>query len=59
MVLMDVSGILIDAPGFREFGLTIDNSDSIAEILEISDYAESCRFKDCKHNELGYLSQKR
>jgi ribosome biogenesis GTPase len=54
MVLMDSSGVLIDTPGVREFGLTIDNSDSLAEILGISDYAESCRFKDCEHiNEPG------
>ena len=54
MVLMDGSGILIDTPGIREFGLTVDNPDSLAEILEISDYAESCRFKDCTHtNEPG------
>lgn len=49
MVLMDGSGILIDTPGVREFGLTVDNPDSLAEILEISNYAESCRFKDCTH----------
>jgi ribosome biogenesis GTPase / thiamine phosphate phosphatase len=54
MVLMDSSGVLIDTPGVREFGLTIDNTDSLAEMLEISDYAESCRFKDCEHiNEPG------
>ena len=51
---MDSSGVLIDTPGVREFGLAIDNPDSLAEVLEISDYAESCRFKDCKHiNEPG------
>ncbi len=54
MVLMDGSGVLIDTPGVREFGLTIDDVDSLAEMLEISDYAESCRFKDCEHiNEPG------
>lgn len=54
MVLMNSSGVLIDTPGVREFGLAIDNPDSLAEVLEISDYAESCRFKDCKHiNEPG------
>ena len=54
MVLMNGSGVLIDTPGVREFGLVIDNPDSLAEVLEISDYAESCRFKDCKHiNEPG------
>ncbi|WP_321571879.1 ribosome small subunit-dependent GTPase A, partial [Parabacteroides goldsteinii] len=54
MVLMDGSGVLIDTPGIREFGLTVDNPDSLAEMLEISNYAESCRFKDCTHtNEPG------
>ena len=54
MVLMNGSGVLIDTPGVREFGLAIDDTDSLAEILEISDYAKSCRFKDCKHiNEPG------
>lgn len=49
MVWMKDSGILIDTPGVREFGLTVDNSDSLAEILDISDYSKSCRFKDCAH----------
>ena len=49
MVLMDGSGVLIDTPGVREFGLAIDNADSLAEVLDISDYAKSCRFKDCEH----------
>ena len=49
MVLMDNSGILIDTPGVREFGLAIDNSDSLAEAMEISYYAKECRFKDCQH----------
>ncbi|GAP69499.1 ribosome small subunit-dependent GTPase A [Bacteroidales bacterium 6E] len=54
MVLMNGSGILIDTPGVREFGLAIDNPDSLAEVLEISNYAKSCRFTDCEHiNEPG------
>jgi len=54
MILMDGSGVLIDTPGVREFGLAVDNPDSLAEMLEISHYAESCRFKDCTHtNEPG------
>lgn len=54
MVLMDGSGVLIDTPGVREFGLAIDGADSLAEVLDISGYAKSCRFKDCKHiNEPG------
>lgn len=54
MVLMDGSGILIDTPGVREFGLTIDNPDALAEMMDIADYAELCHFKDCEHtNEAG------
>ena len=49
MVLMKDSGILIDTPGVREFGLAIENTDSLAEMLNISDYENSCRFKDCSH----------
>lgn len=54
MVLMDGSGVLIDTPGVREFGLAVSDVDSLAEMLEISSYSESCRFKDCEHiNEPG------
>ncbi|WP_455584136.1 ribosome small subunit-dependent GTPase A [Bacteroides sp.] len=49
MVLMDDSGVLIDTPGVREFGLATSNTDSVTEIFEISDYAKSCRFKNCEH----------
>lgn len=49
MVLMRNSGILIDTPGVREFGLAINDADSLAAILDISDLAKSCRFKDCEH----------
>lgn len=49
MVLLDGSGVLIDTPGVREFGLTIDDPNSLADALDISDYAKSCRFKDCTH----------
>jgi ribosome biogenesis GTPase len=54
MILMNGSGVLIDTPGVREFGLAIDNPDALAKMLEISDYAKLCRFKDCEHiNEPG------
>lgn len=51
MVLMQDSGVLIDTPGVREFGLTADDPDSLAEMLDIDDYARSCRFKDCQHTD--------
>ena len=49
MVLMDGSGVLIDTPGVREFGLAVEDPDSLADVLDISDYAKSCHFKDCTH----------
>jgi ribosome biogenesis GTPase len=49
MVLMDGSGILIDTPGIREFGIAVDNPDSLENILDISDFSKSCRFADCTH----------
>jgi ribosome biogenesis GTPase len=54
MVLMGGSGVLIDTPGIREFGLAIDNPDTMADASGIADYAKSCRFSDCEHvNEPG------
>lgn len=38
MVLMDGSGVLIDTPGVREFGLAVGDPDSLAGVLDISDY---------------------
>lgn len=49
MELMNDSGVLIDTPGVREFGLTSDNPEVLAEMFDVSDFAESCRFKDCMH----------
>lgn len=49
MVLMDGSGVLIDTPGVREFGLAADDAQSLAGMLDISDYEPSCRFADCTH----------
>lgn len=49
MVLMDDNGILIDTPGVREFGLASDNPETLADIFDVSDFAESCRFENCMH----------
>lgn len=54
MVLMPDSGVLIDTPGVKLFGVTNDNTDSLSDILDISDYEDKCRFSDCQHiNEKG------
>lgn len=49
MVLLDDWGVLIDTPGFREFGLAIHNSDLLLEPMKISDFAKECRFSNCSH----------
>jgi len=49
MVLMENSAVLIDTPGVREFGLASDNSETLADIFDVSDFAESCRFENCTH----------
>lgn len=54
MVLMPDSGVLIDTPGVKLFGVTNDNADNLSAILDISDYEGKCRFSDCQHvNEKG------
>lgn len=49
MVLLEGSGVLIDTPGVREFGLALDNTEGLAEMLDISDYSALCRYSDCEH----------
>ncbi len=49
MVLLPGSGVLIDTPGVKLFGVTNDNSDNLSEIFDISPYEGKCRFNDCQH----------
>ena len=49
MVLLEQSGVLIDTPGVREFGITSDSSDAIASVLDVSNLENSCRFQNCTH----------
>lgn len=49
MVLMDDSGVLIDTPGVREFGLASDNPEVLADMFDVSALAEACRFENCTH----------
>ncbi len=54
MVLMEKSGVLIDTPGVKLFGVTTDDTDTLSEVLDISSFEGQCRFKDCQHiNEKG------
>lgn len=49
MVLLPGSGVLIDTPGVKLFGITNDNTDNLSEILDISGYERRCRFRNCQH----------
>jgi ribosome biogenesis GTPase len=51
IVSMPGGGVLIDTPGVREFGLTGNDSEALAGMLEIDRYAASCRFADCTHTD--------
>jgi ribosome biogenesis GTPase len=42
-------GILIDTPGMRELQLWVDEDAVDATFADIDELAESCRFRDCKH----------
>lgn len=54
MVLLPGSGVLIDTPGVKLFGVTNNDTDTLSEILDLSDYEGRCRFNDCRHiNEKG------
>lgn len=54
MVLLENSGVLIDTPGIKVFGVTNDNAQNLSELLDISSFEGKCKFKDCSHtNETG------
>jgi len=54
MVLMEGSGVLIDTPGVKLFGVTNDDTGSLSEVMDISRFEGQCRFNNCQHiNEKG------
>lgn len=50
LFVLDNGVIVIDTPGTREFGLTVDDSEVIKDNFnQIEEYAQLCKFNDCKH----------
>ncbi len=49
MVLMKDSGVLIDTPGIRMFGVTNDDPDALSETMDMSRFEGECRYRDCRH----------
>lgn len=56
LIVLKNGGILIDNPGMREVGIT-DTSRGLETTFEtILNYAENCRFKDCRHTHENYCA---
>lgn len=54
LILIPQSGIVIDTPGIKQFGISSDNTSNLAELLDIESLSRKCLFKDCQHiNEKG------
>lgn len=54
MVLLERSGVLIDTPGIKLFGVTNDDSGNLSDVLDIGSFEGKCRYRDCRHiNEKG------
>lgn len=51
LVPMAVDGVLIDTPGLRSLALTGSEDGISSTFPEIEKAAESCRFRDCSHND--------
>ncbi|WP_435371215.1 ribosome small subunit-dependent GTPase A [Mesobacillus subterraneus] len=50
MVLLPGGAILIDTPGMREIQLWTSEDEIAESFADIEKYAESCKFRDCSHN---------
>lgn len=54
LIVLDQGGVLIDNPGMREVGITDAQSGLETTFVDILEYAEHCKFKNCTHsNETG------
>jgi ribosome biogenesis GTPase len=51
LVVLPSGACLIDTPGIRELGLWLGAEAIDSAFPEIEEAAESCRFRDCRHND--------
>jgi ribosome biogenesis GTPase len=49
LIQLAEGGVLIDTPGMRELGLLDDDGGIDVTFADIAALAESCRFRDCRH----------
>jgi ribosome biogenesis GTPase len=55
LFLLPTGALMVDTPGMREFGLALEESQYVSDLLpEIEKYSLQCRYHDCLHvNEPG------
>jgi ribosome biogenesis GTPase len=51
LILLPGGGIYLDTPGIRAVGLFADADSLAAAFSDIDDLAETCRFRDCSHDQ--------
>lgn len=49
LFVLPTGGLLIDTPGLREIGLVSSEADIDAVFADVTELAEACRFRDCRH----------
>lgn len=49
LIVLPTGGMVIDNPGIREIGLTIDDESAESAFPDIESLAQFCRFTDCSH----------
>lgn len=50
LIVLPTGGMVIDNPGIREIGLTIDDDSAESAFPDIESLAQFCRFSDCSHS---------
>ncbi len=50
LILLDDGGILIDSPGLKELQLWGTEESLNSSFEDITEFAESCKFRDCSHS---------
>lgn len=46
---LPAGGVLVDSPGIRELGMWVDEAALKDVFIELEQFAESCRFRNCQH----------
>jgi ribosome biogenesis GTPase len=51
LMLLSNGSLVIDAPGMREFGMTLEDDAATVSHPLIDELADQCRFRDCSHQQ--------